>query len=81
MVNEFSILINSGCSGTIFGIYLVDSQTPSVKDVLKPGRQMVSAGYCMYGSSSNMVISMGHGVNGYTLDNVSLASLDVEHPP
>ena len=56
--------------GTIFGIYLVDSDKPSVKDVLKPGRQMVSAGYCMYGSSSNIVISMGHGVNGYTLDIV-----------
>lgn len=31
---------------------------------------MVAAGYCMYGSSANLVISMGHGVNGYTLDNV-----------
>ncbi|CAD6564987.1 MAG: Fructose-1,6-bisphosphatase [Cyphobasidiales sp. Tagirdzhanova-0007] len=65
--------------GTIFGIYLVDSQTPSVKDVLKPGRQMVSAGYCMYGSSSNMVISMGHGVNGYTLDN-GIGEFILTHP-
>lgn len=35
---------------------------------------MVAAGYCMYGSSSNLVISMGHGVNGYTLDNVGRLS-------
>lgn len=37
---------------------------------------MVVAGYCMYGSSANMVISVGNGVNGYTLDNVSLPSLE-----
>lgn len=28
----------------------------------------------MYGSSANLVISTGQGVNGYTLDNVSLLS-------
>lgn len=57
-------------SGTIFGVYKVEGE-PSVKSVLKPGREMVVAGYCMYGSSSNLVISTGKGVNGYTLDNVS----------
>lgn len=34
---------------------------------------MVVAGYAMYGSSANLVLSFGAGVNGYTLDNVSLA--------
>ncbi|KAL6297410.1 hypothetical protein ACE6H2_005552 [Prunus campanulata] len=29
---------------------------------------MVAAGYCMYGSSCTLVISTGHGVNGFTLD-------------
>lgn len=29
---------------------------------------MVAAGYCMYGSSANLVLSFGKGVNGYTLD-------------
>jgi fructose-1,6-bisphosphatase I len=65
--------------GTIFGVYAVES-SGSVQDVLKPGRQMVAAGYCMYGSSSNLVISTGHGVNGYTLDNVNrLESLFESH--
>lgn len=41
-----------------------------VSDVLRPGKEMVAAGYCMYGSSANMVMSTGNGVNGYTLDNV-----------
>lgn len=34
-----------------------------------------TAGYCMYGSSANLVISTGNGVNGYTLDNVRLTLL------
>jgi fructose-1,6-bisphosphatase I len=32
---------------------------------------MVAAGYCMYGSSTVMVLSTGASVNGYTLDDVS----------
>ena len=42
----------------------------TVEDVLRPGKEMVAAGYCMYGSSANLVISTGNGVNGYTLDSV-----------
>lgn len=64
-----SVVILLNHSGTIFGVYKVDGE-PNVKSVLKPGREMVVAGYCMYGSSSNLVISTGKGVNGYTLDNV-----------
>ncbi|KAJ3057513.1 Fructose-1,6-bisphosphatase [Rhizophlyctis rosea] len=65
--------IDCGVSiGTIFGIYLVkDTKAePSVKDVLRPGTEMVAAGYCMYGSSTVMVITMvgSNEVNGYTLD-------------
>lgn len=50
--------------------YQREGSTGSVEDVLRPGCEMVVAGYCMYGSSANMVISLGSGVNGYTLDNV-----------
>lgn len=31
---------------------------------------MIVAGYCMYGSSTNLVLTTGNGVNGYTLDPV-----------
>jgi fructose-1,6-bisphosphatase len=34
---------------------------------------MVAAGYTMYGSSCNLVLSTGHGVNGFTLDEVNFA--------
>lgn len=40
---------------------------------------MVAAGYTMYGSSANLVLTMGNGVNGYTLDN-SLGEFILTHP-
>ncbi|CAJ0830567.1 12073_t:CDS:2 [Entrophospora sp. SA101] len=61
--------------GTIFGIYkMCEGSTGSISDVLRPGSDMVIAGYCMYGSSANMVITLGNGVNGYTLDNIKIPS-------
>lgn len=66
--------------GTIFGIYLVkEGSKGSVEDVLRPGREMVAAGYCMYGSSANLVLTTGNGVNGYTLDN-SIGEFILTHP-
>lgn len=36
----------------IFGIYMLPlGSEGKVEDVLKPGTEMVAAGYCMYGSS------------------------------
>lgn len=62
--------------GTIFGIYKLegDLQNVSASDVLKPGTQMVAAGYCMYGSSCNLMLTTGCGVNGYTLDSVMFSA-------
>jgi len=66
--------------GTIFGIYKVrEGSAGTVEDVLRPGSEMVAAGYTMYGSSANLVLTMGHGVNGYTLDN-SLGEFILTHP-
>jgi len=66
--------------GTIFGIYKVKSEgKPSLSDVLRPGSEMVAAGYTMYGSSANLVLSTGNGVNGYTLDT-ALGEFILTHP-
>ncbi|ORY58664.1 fructose-1,6-bisphosphatase [Leucosporidium creatinivorum] len=66
--------------GTIFGIYKVlPGSEGAVSDVLRPGKEMVAAGYCMYGSSANLVISTGRGVNGYTLDN-GIGEFILTHP-
>ncbi|XP_010533395.1 PREDICTED: fructose-1,6-bisphosphatase, cytosolic-like [Tarenaya hassleriana] len=73
--------IDCGVSiGTIFGIYTVKhSNEPTIDDVLKPGSEMVAAGYCMYGSSCMLVLSTGTGVNGFTLDP-SLGEFILTHP-
>ncbi|CAG8511336.1 11272_t:CDS:2 [Ambispora leptoticha] len=66
--------------GTIFGIYRTrPGSNGTVEDVLRPGKEMVVAGYCMYGSSANMVLSLGNGVNGYTLDN-AIGEFILTHP-
>ena len=58
--------INYGISiGTIFGIYrVIDAANP----VLRPGRELVAAGYAVYGSFTTLVLCNGISVHGYTLD-------------
>jgi len=56
--------------GTIFGIYRRTSETGpgTLEDLLQPGRNLVAAGYLLYGSSTLLVYSAGEGVHGFTLD-------------
>lgn len=57
--------------GTIFGIYKKDdgvNEKPSDKDLLKPGTQLIAAGYALYGAATMMVLTTGNGVNGFLLD-------------
>ncbi|KAJ3192924.1 hypothetical protein HK101_005736 [Irineochytrium annulatum] len=74
--------IDCGVSiGTIFGVYRVQDEgaAPSLKDVLRPGTEMICAGYCMYGSCTMLVLTTGHGVNGYTLDP-NIGEFVLTHP-
>lgn len=56
--------------GTIFAIHRKISGGPrgSLEDVLQPGSKLVAAGYMIYGPSTMMVYTSGHGVHGFTLD-------------
>ncbi len=56
--------------GTIFGIWRRRSERTHVgmDDLLQPGRDLVAAGYIVYGSSTMFVYSAGKGVHGFTLD-------------
>ena len=56
--------------GTIFGIYHCQdwSLRGRKEDVLQPARNLVAAGYVLYGSSTMLVYSTGQGVHGFTLD-------------
>ena len=56
--------------GTIFSIYrrVTTDGAGSMEDLLQAGRKVVAAGYVLYGSSTMMVYSAGHGVHGFTYD-------------
>jgi fructose-1,6-bisphosphatase I len=57
--------------GTIFAIYkrVSPGKGPgNEEDCLQKGRNQVAAGYVIYGSSTMLVYTTGHGVNGFTLD-------------
>jgi fructose-1,6-bisphosphatase I len=58
--------------GTIFSILRRDPDPAANRDplldVLQPGRRQVAAGYVVYGSSTMLVYTTGHGVHGFTLD-------------
>ncbi|MBK9108133.1 MAG: class 1 fructose-bisphosphatase [Saprospiraceae bacterium] len=57
--------------GTIFGIYKRISeagQALELSDFLQRGRNLVAAGYILYGTSTMLVYSTGYGVNGFTYD-------------
>nr|AKG51683.1 fructose-1,6-bisphosphatase 1 [Oryzias sinensis] len=55
--------------GTIFAIYKKTSNgDPCEKDALQSGRNIVAAGYALYGSATMLVLSTGQGVNGFMLD-------------
>jgi fructose-1,6-bisphosphatase I len=56
--------------GTIFSILRrePDPDRDPPADVLQPGRRQLAAGYVVYGSSTMLVYTTGHGVFGFTLD-------------
>ncbi len=58
--------------GTIFGIFRRKDPTEVLRsDVLRPGREMVAAGYLIYGSSTAMVLAVPGKVDLFTLDPAS----------
>jgi fructose-1,6-bisphosphatase I len=55
--------------GTIFAILRKPSAAkPTLSDALRPGREIVAAGYAVYGSSTTFVLTTGKGVHCFTLD-------------
>ncbi len=68
--------------GTIFSIYRRVSPVGSPvtsDDFLQKGIEQVAAGYVIYGTSTMLVYTTGHGVNGFTL-NPALGTWYLSHP-
>ena len=56
--------------GTIFSVLRRQTSHGSNLDasILRPGREQVAAGYVVYGPSTVLVYTTGHGVHAFTLD-------------
>ena len=56
--------------GTIFSVLRnpPDHTEPTEEDFLQPGDEQVAAGYAVYGPSTMLVLTVGKGVHGFTLD-------------
>ncbi len=68
--------------GTIFSVYrrITPVGTPvTLEDFLQPGKNQVAAGYIVYGTSTMLVYTTGHGVNGFTL-NPAIGTFYLSHP-
>lgn len=69
--------------GTIFGVYrcLDFEKRGRIEDVLQPGRNLVAAGYILYGASTMLVYATdkAKGVHGFTLDP-AIGEFLLSHP-
>ncbi len=94
-VGNYIVVFNPLCGvpgaslGSVFSVYYRKSapgKEGDTADLLqRPGYEQVAAGYCMYGSSTFLVFSMGYGVHMFTLDSISghfvLAKQHIHTPP
>ena len=71
--------------GSIFSILrapldVIDSgRDVTEKDFLQPGSQQMAAGYALYGPTTMLVLTVGNGVAGFTLDP-NLGEFMLTHP-
>ncbi|MGO4550979.1 class 1 fructose-bisphosphatase [Lysobacter sp. 2RAF19] len=73
--------------GTIFSVLRCPEGVTLAEDAhfLQPGTTQVAAGYCIYGPSTMLVLSIGHGTHAFTLDremgSFVLTQRDMTVPP
>ncbi len=67
--------------GTIFSVLrkVTAGEDGTLEDLLQPGYKQVAAGYVLYGASTMLVYTTGHGVHGFTLDP-SIGEYLLSHP-
>jgi fructose-1,6-bisphosphatase I/sedoheptulose-1,7-bisphosphatase len=71
--------------GSIFSVLrapqaVIDSgRAVQASDFLQPGATQVAAGYALYGPTTMLVLTVGNGVNGFTLDP-NLGEFKLTHP-
>jgi len=68
-------------AGTIFSVLRAPEGTtePRVSDFLQAGTNQIVAGYALYGPTAMLVITLGAGVHGFTLDR-EIGAYTLTHP-
>ena len=67
--------------GTIFSVLRCPGEClhPTAADFLRPGTEQICAGYAVYGPSTMLVLTLGDGVHGFTLDR-EFGEFTLTHP-
>jgi fructose-1,6-bisphosphatase I/sedoheptulose-1,7-bisphosphatase len=66
--------------GTIFSVLRHDRpEAPKTADFLQSGRRQLAAGYALYGPSTMLVLTVGKGTHGFTLDR-EIGNFILTHP-
>ena len=68
-------------TGTIFSILRAPhaKRKPKEEDFLQPGKNLLAAGLVLYGASTRLILTTGHGVDGFTLDR-EIGEYVLTHP-
>lgn len=70
----------NGAVGTIFSVLEHEGDRPPVTaDFLKQGNRQVAAGYAIYGPATMLVLTVGKGTHGFTLDR-EIGNFILTHP-
>lgn len=70
----------NGCIGSIFSVVNAPNTRPvTTENYLQKGNAQVAAGYAIYGPKCMLVLTVGQGAHGYTLDSNS-NSYRLTHP-
>ncbi len=68
--------------GTIFGVFrrkTAEGTKATLEDVIRPGQDLVAAGYVIYGSGTILILATEHGVHGFSLDPM-VGEFFLSHP-
>ena len=66
--------------GSIFSVLRApQARAASTQDYLRPGRHQLAAGYAIYGPATMLVLTVGKGTHGFTLDR-EVGNFILTHP-
>jgi fructose-1,6-bisphosphatase len=67
--------------GTIFSVLRCPPgvDRPTAEDFLQPGARQVAAGFAIYGTTTMMMLTLGAGVHGFTMDP-EIGAFTLTHP-